>query len=128
MNIEKQKVRKQSIHISKITSIHNAPLLLFKSLDIASQLCLICYNIFKKCRAKEFLNLNWSKKYRLELAPNVCNMIDRSNKVGSWIVQEVLKQENIRERVEYLKLFIKVANHCYNLHNFNTLVEVMSGK
>jgi hypothetical protein len=107
--------------------ITTSSILHYKSNDIAIELTLICFSIFKKCRAKEFLNLNWSKSTKNILSPNVVRMIVRSNLVSSWVAQEILNQENIKERAEYLKLFIKVANDCVSLNNFNTLFDIFSG-
>jgi hypothetical protein len=123
----KLSLKRNSIFISNITSIHNCSFTLFRSSDIAIQLTLICFSIFKNCRAKEFLNLNWTRANKRKLSPNVVTMIERSNNIGSWVIQEILKNENVKERMEHLKLFIKIANQCLILNNYNTIVEIMSG-
>ncbi|VDP26119.1 unnamed protein product, partial [Heligmosomoides polygyrus] len=44
-----------------------------------------------------------------------------------WVATEVCSEHNIQKRAKLIKKFIKVARHCRELRNFNSMFAIMSG-
>jgi len=96
--------------------------------EVARQLTLIEFDLFKAIQPKELLNQCWNKKNKQELAPNVVSMIKRFNDVSSWVTTEILKQaDNLKNRTTMIEKFIQIAQQFLELNNFNGVMEVLAG-
>ena len=73
------------------------------------------------------LNQNWSKKDRDVNAPNIVAVIKRFNLVSTWVATEIVKAEKLKDRIQLVKNFIKIAHECKNLSNYNAVMEILSG-
>lgn len=94
-------------------------------LEIARQLTLIDSHLFNQIKPVECLNKAWSSKDAN--APNVKAMINMSTQISNWLAFTILSEDNLRLRAQYIKFFIAVADRCYSLHNFNTLMSLIAG-
>ncbi|KAJ9050635.1 hypothetical protein DSO57_1012605 [Entomophthora muscae] len=94
-------------------------------LEIARQLTLIDSHLFNQIKPVECLNKAWSSKDAN--APNVKAMIHMSTQISNWLAFTILSESNLRIRAQYIKYFIAVAERCYSLHNFNTLMSLIAG-
>eukprot|EP01080_Neovahlkampfia_damariscottae_P001212 gene1212-11302_t len=95
--------------------------------DIAKQLILISSKLFQKIQPNEFLNKNWmDEEYKFDRAKNLIKMINRSNLVGNWITSEIIKP-NLEDRINSMIKIIKIAKIVKEYHNYNLLVEILSG-
>ena len=54
-------------------------------------------------------------------------MIRWTNDLSAWVNTEVLKRESLKERVDTLELFIKIAQNCFELRNFNAVLTILAG-
>ena len=54
-------------------------------------------------------------------------MIDRFNKVSNWVKTYVVFRREYQARVEVIERFIKVAEKCMEINNFNAMTEIISG-
>lgn len=52
-------------------------------LEIARQLTLMEYNLYKKIAPKELLSLSWQKEGKEEKSPNLLNLISHFNQVAT---------------------------------------------
>jgi len=102
-------------------------LLDFSSEEIARQLTLIEYNLYKSIKPWEFFNQSWTKKDKEILSPNILNMIKRFNRASGWVATEIVKTEKLKDRTAALSKFIEVAEKCRTYNNFNALMEILSG-
>lgn len=59
------------------------------------------------------LNQNWSKPDRDILAPNVVAVIKRFNLVSTWVATEIVKAEKMKDRVQLIKNFVRIAQVLY---------------
>lgn len=50
-----------------------------------------------------------------------------SNKEMFWVINEILNENSVVKRAKIIKYFIKVANICRHLHNYNSLFALLSG-
>lgn len=61
----------------------------------------------------------WMKEYR--------DFADVSNREMFWVVCEILNERNLARRVKIIKQFIRVADVCSQLRNFNSMFAIISG-
>lgn len=106
----------------QLLSIHD-----FSSEEIARQLCLMEWEIYSKIKASEFFGQAWAKPKSYHRAPHIRAMIERFNVITRWISTEIIVQEKLRNRVRQVVKFIKVACSLRQLHNYHTLMAVLSG-
>jgi len=94
--------------------------------EIARQLTLIEFDLFKRIKLDEISWQHWSKNNGGK-SPHVTAMIDRFNKVGFWVATEIVSQKHHTMRVALLKKLIKIAHICKKINNFNTMMEIAVG-
>jgi len=95
--------------------------------ELARQITLIEFDLFKKILPKECLKQSWTKAGKEQNSPNVLKMIHWSNDVSAWVQSEVLKRENPKLRTDIIKLFIKTAKSCKDMSNYSTIFEIIAG-
>jgi len=74
----------------------------------------------------ECLNKAWSEKENSP-AVNVKAMIEFSNRTTGWVATAILGEKDIKRRCNILKHFILVADCCFQLNNFNTVMSIIAG-
>lgn len=107
----------------------------FKSIDIvevsaaaiAEQLTLIDFKQFGGIKAKEFLNLAWTKSNKEDLSPHLLAYCRRFNQVSWWVATQVVEASDKKRQQHLIKKFIMIADKCYALGNFNSLMAIISG-
>jgi len=67
--------------------------------------------VFVQIRPREFLKQAWKSKNKTVRAPNVLEMIMLYNCVTGFTCMEILKKENLQERICTMKLFIILMDH-----------------
>lgn len=97
------------------------------SLEIARQMTIVEYELFRRIQPKECLNQAWNQANRAQKAPGISAMINRFNEVSLWCSAVIVKQDNFKKRVKVLKKIIKLAYRFKELHNFNGIFEVFAG-
>jgi hypothetical protein len=95
-------------------------------LEIARQLTIMESKTYSLIQPIECLNKAWSDKDNSP-AVNVKAMIEFSNKTTGWVATAILKESDIKRRCNVLKHFILVADKCYTLNNFNTVMSILAG-
>lgn len=95
--------------------------------EIARQLTLLEFDIFRNIRTSEFLDQSWNAKKREQKAPNIFKMINWFNIVAGWVATEIVREEVLKVRVKRLSTMISIANECRLLNNFNAVFEILSG-
>lgn len=62
---------------------------------------------------------SWMQEYQ--------EFADISNKEMFWVVCEILSEQNISRRVKIVKQFVRVADVCSQLRNYNSMFAIISG-
>jgi len=91
------------------SSSSNLGLLDFHPEELARQLALIEFNLYKAIKPWEFFNQQWTKKDREVKSPNVIKMITRFNRVSHWVTTEIVTSVSLKQRVAVLSRFIEIA-------------------
>ncbi|KAG2382126.1 hypothetical protein C9374_005918 [Naegleria lovaniensis] len=97
------------------------------SSEIARQITLIEYNMFKAIKPKECLNQSWNKESREQKAFNIYQMITWFNRVSKWVASRIMSEPNIKDRKAIMTKMIQIADECRKLNNFNAVFEFVSG-
>ena len=77
--------------------------------EIARQLTLIEFDVFKDISSSELLNQAWNKPKLRYRSPNVLKMIDNFNNISLWMSSLILMKETSRERAAQIKKIVKIA-------------------
>lgn len=98
----------------------------FRHEELAGQLTLIDFDVFKQIRPDELTSCAWNKRSKHEVSPNVVKFTQRFNHVSFWVIEEILKPSLSRDRAEILNYFIHVAKKCHDLNNLHTEYAIIS--
>eukprot|EP01107_Rhizomastix_libera_P012640 TRINITY_DN321_c0_g1_i5.p1 TRINITY_DN321_c0_g1~~TRINITY_DN321_c0_g1_i5.p1 ORF type:complete len:496 (-),score=172.71 TRINITY_DN321_c0_g1_i5:137-1624(-) len=95
-------------------------------LEVARQMALLEFDFFKKIMPWECYGLAWSKKDGNERSPNITQFINNFNKVGDYVKASILEESSAKKREKIIKHFLKIAEECYSINNFNSMMEIVS--
>lgn len=98
----------------------------FHPKELARQISLIEYDLYRSIKPYELLEANWTKKDKDKKSPNVLKMINFSNHIINWLQYEVLIQENCRARALVINRLLFVAKYLKEMNNLNGAMEVFS--
>ena len=96
-------------------------------LEFARQMALVDHKLYRSIRPSEFLHLNWTRKDKATLAPNILKMISQFNRVGEWVIYTISHAKKEKHCVKLLSQLIEIAYESYKLANFNGAMAMMSG-
>ncbi|KAF4125915.1 RasGEF [Geosmithia morbida] len=99
-------------------------LLDFDPLELARQLTLKQMGIFSSILPEELLSSQWMKNGGAE-APNVKAMSSLSTDISNLVADTILQHPELKKRAAVIKQWIKVANHCLELHNYDGLMAII---
>jgi len=81
------------------------------------------YNLFINIKLTEFLERSWQTDTTNSL---IYVMVNRFNHVAFWVATQIVSATS-SDRDAVLARFIEAAENCYQLHNFNTTMEILAG-
>lgn len=93
-------------------------------LEIARQLTLMEFKLFKAIRLREYQQTAWGRDP--ESTPNVQAFIRRFNQVSFWVASEIFSTPDPKNRVLLICRFIELARHLRDLNNFNGMMEIIA--
>ncbi|KAI8384366.1 uncharacterized protein BYT42DRAFT_562259 [Radiomyces spectabilis] len=98
----------------------------FDPLELARQLTLMENSLFCQIEPYEMIGQEFTKQADSSRSIHVKAMIQRSNQVTGWVSDSVLRESDPKKRAQAIKFWIKVADHCLQLSNYNTLMAIRS--
>lgn len=107
-------------------------LLSLNSTVIAIELTLHDFNIFRCIEPQSFIYDVFEMRCNIDSIDEKCKkelneFESLSNKEMFWVINEILNETSVVKRIRLIKYFIKVANICRHLHNYNSLFALLSG-
>jgi hypothetical protein len=103
----------------------NSPTILdFDPVELARQLTLKQMNVFCSILPEELLASQWMKNGGVD-APNVKAMSSLSTDLSNLVADTILQHSDIKKRAAVIKQWIKVANACLELHNYDGLMAII---
>lgn len=94
-------------------------------LELARQLTILESHLYQKIRPMECLQR--AREQKTEHHDNIARVIQTSNRIANWVADTVLSHEDSRKRAGIIKQFILIADRCRNLHNYSSMVAIVSG-
>ncbi|KAG6053603.1 hypothetical protein E4U17_004560 [Claviceps sp. LM77 group G4] len=103
----------------------NGPTILdIEPLELARQLTIKQMSIFCSIMPEELLASQWMKKGGVD-APNVKAMSALSTDISNMVAETILQHPEIKKRALVIKQWIKVAQQCLDLHNYDGLMAII---
>lgn len=96
----------------------------FDPLELARQLTLKASSIFCSILPEELLATEWNKRTG-SLAVNVRAMSTLSTDLANFVVDSILQQEEPKKRATIIKQWVKIANKCLELANYDSLMAII---
>ncbi|XP_059407868.1 rap guanine nucleotide exchange factor 2-like isoform X5 [Carassius carassius] len=115
-DVEAQEMQRESV----------VPLLSLSSMEIANQLSARNYLRFSGIEPTDYIT-DLFKLRPQEPPTNLRNFEDLVNQETFWVATEVVQEANLAKRVKIIKHFIKIALHCRDCKNFNSMFAIISG-
>ncbi|MCI4395014.1 hypothetical protein PGIGA_G00175630 [Pangasianodon gigas] len=101
-------------------------LLSLSSTEIANQLSARNYLLFASIEPTDYIT-DLFKLRPHEPPVNLRNFEDLVNQETFWVATEIVREPNQAKRMKIIKHFIKVALHCRDCKNFNSMFAIISG-
>ena len=102
----------------------SSPLILdFDPLEVARQLTMKQMTLFCSIVPEELLSSKWTKLGGMG-APNVKAMSSFTTGLSNLVADTILHFEEAKKRAQVIKHWIKVANHCSALQNYDALMAI----
>ncbi|KAK3293635.1 ras guanine nucleotide exchange factor domain-containing protein [Chaetomium fimeti] len=95
----------------------------FDPLEIARQLTMKQMNLFCSIMPEELLGSRWTKLGGVD-TPNVKGMSVFTTGLTNLVVDTILHYEEVKKRANVIKQWIKIANQCSLLHNYDALMAI----
>ncbi|XP_078318508.1 rap guanine nucleotide exchange factor 2-like isoform X9 [Crassostrea virginica] len=101
-------------------------LLQLHTTEVASQLTLDDFKVFASIQPTEYIDKMFDIKSRYG-TPNLEKFVELVNKEMYWVITEICGEPNVVKRMRLIKQFIKIAKHCKDCKNFNSMFSILSG-
>ncbi|VDP25037.1 unnamed protein product [Soboliphyme baturini] len=97
-----------------------------RSVILAAQLTLQDYAVFAAVEPTEYVDnlFRLRSKYGY---PKLTQFEELVNREMWWVSTEILMEKNLIRRAKIIKKFIKIAKHCRDFKNFNSMFAIISG-
>eukprot|EP00066_Takifugu_rubripes_P020367 XP_011609633.1 PREDICTED: rap guanine nucleotide exchange factor 6 isoform X1 [Takifugu rubripes] len=101
-------------------------LLQLSTMEVAAQLSMRDFDLFRNIESTEYVD----DLFKLDTSigsGNLKQFEEVINKETFWVASEILKEPNALKRMKTIKHFIKIALHCRECKNFNSMFAIISG-
>ncbi|KRZ71774.1 Rap guanine nucleotide exchange factor [Trichinella papuae] len=94
---------------------------------VAAQLTLQDFAAFASIEPAEYVDNLFKLGVGQTRWPRLADFEQSVNRETFWVATEVCKERNSIRRAKIIKKFIKIANHCRDFKNFNSMFAIISG-
>ncbi|VZI06353.1 unnamed protein product [Fusarium fujikuroi] len=108
------------------TSMQSSDVLAFNSISFAHQLIVNQMGLFCSIKPTELVGSGWMST-TADSAPNVRAMIHFTNRLSYVVIETILQCRAKTRRGHIIEQWIKIAQECSNLRNYDGLVALLSG-
>ncbi|XP_045896590.1 rap guanine nucleotide exchange factor 6 isoform X9 [Micropterus dolomieu] len=101
-------------------------LLQLSTMEVAAQLSMRDFELFRNIESTEYVD----DLFKLDSSigsGNLKKFEEVINQETFWVATEILKEPNALKRMKTIKHFIKIALHCRECKNFNSMFAIISG-
>ncbi|XP_032659338.1 rap guanine nucleotide exchange factor 2 isoform X6 [Chelonoidis abingdonii] len=101
-------------------------LLQLSTVEMAAQLSMRNFELFRNIEPTEYIDDLFKLKSKTNCA-NLKKFEEVINQETFWVASEILRETNQLKRMKIIKHFIKIALHCRECKNFNSMFAIISG-
>ncbi|KAL6078873.1 hypothetical protein STEG23_028110, partial [Scotinomys teguina] len=101
-------------------------LLQLSTVEVATQLSMRNFELFRSIEPTEYIDDLFKLKSKTSCA-NLKTFEEVINQETFWVASEILRETNQLKRMKIIKHFIKIALHCRECKNFNSMFAIISG-
>ncbi|KAJ3589000.1 hypothetical protein NHX12_009850 [Muraenolepis orangiensis] len=101
-------------------------LLQLSTVEVAAQLSMRDFELFRNIDSTEYVG----DLFKLDLGAaggHLKQFEDVINQETFWVATEILKEGNAMKRMKTIKHYVKIALHCRECKNFNSMFAIISG-
>ncbi|XP_068186686.1 rap guanine nucleotide exchange factor 6-like isoform X2 [Antennarius striatus] len=101
-------------------------LLQLSTMEVAAQLSMRDFELFRNIESTEYVD----DLFKIDSSVgsgNLKQFEEMINQETFWVATEILKEPNTLKRMKTIKHFIKIALHCRECKNFNSMFAIISG-
>eukprot|EP00005_Dracoamoeba_jomungandri_P008490 CAMPEP_0174265862 /NCGR_PEP_ID=MMETSP0439-20130205/28204_1 /TAXON_ID=0 /ORGANISM="Stereomyxa ramosa, Strain Chinc5" /LENGTH=805 /DNA_ID=CAMNT_0015352533 /DNA_START=8 /DNA_END=2425 /DNA_ORIENTATION=+ len=103
-----------------------ASVLSYCSEEIARQLTLKSFNIFKELNSEELFHTAWSSAHRESNAPNILALIENFNNICYSVATSIVQTSNLKYRTSVMCKWIDVGRDLLKLNNYHDSMVIYS--
>lgn len=126
-NKKKDKKKKNSKKLGDKDKPFEFNILKYLTTDIASELTRVSYSLYSKIKIKEFLKGAFNGQDKYKSSPHICQIINRFNRLSSFVIEEILAYDHAEKRAEILIKFIRICVILKKIGNFDDFLSIMTG-
>uniref|UniRef100_A0A8C3AC17 Rap guanine nucleotide exchange factor (GEF) 6 n=1 Tax=Cyclopterus lumpus TaxID=8103 RepID=A0A8C3AC17_CYCLU len=101
-------------------------LLQLSTMEVAAQLSMRDFELFRNIESTEYVDDLFKLDSSLG-SGNLKQFEEVINQETFWVATEILKEPNALKRMKTIKHYVKIALHCRECKNFNSMFAIISG-
>ncbi|XP_026855148.1 rap guanine nucleotide exchange factor 2 isoform X3 [Electrophorus electricus] len=102
-------------------------LLQLSTVEVAAQLSMRAFELFCAIEPTEYIDDLFKLRPRPASPSSLKRFEEAINRETFWVATEVVREPNQLKRMKIIKHFIKIALHCRECKNFNSMFAIISG-
>ncbi|XP_065119874.1 ras-specific guanine nucleotide-releasing factor 2 isoform X3 [Paramisgurnus dabryanus] len=99
---------------------------LLSAMEVAEQITLLDYIVFRNIPYEEFLGQGWMKMDKNERTPYIMKTSQHFNDMSNLVASEIMAHSDVGSRASSIEKWLAVADICRCLNNYNGVLEITS--
>ncbi|KAI9184686.1 hypothetical protein H9P43_003741 [Blastocladiella emersonii ATCC 22665] len=95
--------------------------------EVARQLCLSEFGVYRRIKPTELLNQAWMKPDGQSHSPNIWILTQRFNCLARWLTKSLLQLRDLQQRSLRMEWFVEIAVNLLEMRNFLSLMAILAG-